>query len=296
MNHFLKISLLSILNIFFIVLRSNSAEIQIRPQTLGLKISKGNIDLDKMTRGQRDTIAIQLFDQADNYYDIAVAYRSRNEIVIYRNLGNGYLSEFKKLSQDKKISSISSLYEEDIRLPNKRAELVVRFTDGSEKKISSKEINKINSDQPEVMVPEWNMLDDAGVFLFNLEFIKAWESEANAGAFRWISYGDFDRDGKEEMVWTFYPIGGTGHLSHMVVFECYGDDLFRIDWDTIFTGGGYNILPYMTDFDRDGNREFFAGGWNVFSGEFDKGIFECTGPGKYKFRGSEDACADSLKM
>ncbi|MEZ4823229.1 MAG: hypothetical protein R2942_12800 [Ignavibacteria bacterium] len=41
----------------------------------------------------------------------------------------------------------------------------------------------------------------------------------------------------------------------------------------------------MTDFDRDGNKEFFGAGWINSIGSFDNGIFECTGQGKYIFRG-----------
>lgn len=290
-----KISLLLLLIIFSYGVKSNGEENQITPESLGLKISRGNIDTKKMTSLQKDTIAIQLFDYTDKYYDIAVAYRSKKKIVIYRNLGNGYLNEFKVFKQESDIKSISAIYEYDIRLPNKMAELKINFKDGTEKTITSKEINEKQTDQKEVMVPLRNILDDPHVFLYTLDFIQVWESESNGGATRWISYGDFDKDGKQEMVWTIYPVGGTGPASRMVVFECYGNDLIRIDWDTIFTAGGYNLLSYMTDFDRDGNNEFFGAGWNNQNGQFDGGIFECYGPGRYKFRGTEGCLCGLLE-
>lgn len=287
MNLSVKITMLLILNLIFSGINSYGEDKQITPESLGLKVSKGNIDTKKMNSLQRDTIAIQLFDYMDKYYDIAVAYRSRNEIVLYRNLGNGYLNEFKIFKQESEIKSISAVYDFDIRLPDKRAELKINYKDGTDKTISNKEINEKENAQKEVMVPLRNLLDDPHVFLYTLDFIKTWESESNGGPVRHISYGDFDRDGKQEMVWTMYPVGGPYVASRMVVFECYGNNLIRVDWDTILTGGGYNILPYMTDFDRDGNKEFFGAGWNNQNGQFDKGIFECYGPGKYKFRGTE---------
>ncbi|MEZ4823228.1 MAG: hypothetical protein R2942_12795 [Ignavibacteria bacterium] len=54
-----------------------------------------------MTPKQKDTI-INYFDYSDVFYDIAVAYRSMNKIVIYKNLGNSYLNEYKVITSLRK--------------------------------------------------------------------------------------------------------------------------------------------------------------------------------------------------
>ena len=285
MKIIIKIILIILFNSLILSAQSKSGDVLIKPESLGLTISKGNIDKSKMTSKQKDTIVYQLFDYSDVYYDIAVAYRSLNKIIIYKNLGNGYLNEFKVISPVKKIKSILADYQYDIKTPNKKAELQINFSDGTKQIISSEEINSIKDNQDEVMVPRRNILDDPKVFVYNLDFIQVWQSERSPLPSRWVSYGDFDKDGKEEMVWTLFPSSENSIVTRMVVFECYGNDLFRVDWDTTLSGGGYNVLPYMTDFDRDGNKEFFGVGWINQIGTFDNGIFECTGQGKYIFRG-----------
>ena len=50
----------------------------IRPEDLGLKVKRGQIDYKSMTKNQQDTIVIAMFNPDDNYLDIAVFYKSRN--------------------------------------------------------------------------------------------------------------------------------------------------------------------------------------------------------------------------
>ena len=66
----------------------------IKPEDLGLKVKRGQIDYKSMTKAQQDTIVIAMFNPEDNYLDIAVFYKSRNEIVIYLNQANGRIAEY----------------------------------------------------------------------------------------------------------------------------------------------------------------------------------------------------------
>ena len=106
MKIFVKIVFIFLTNTLLLSAQSKSGDVLIKPESLGLTISKGNIDESRMTPKQKDTIAYQLFDYSDVFYDIAVAYRSMNKIVIYKHLGNGCLNEYKVITPVKKIKSI----------------------------------------------------------------------------------------------------------------------------------------------------------------------------------------------
>jgi hypothetical protein len=84
----------------------------IKPEDLGLKVKRGQIDYKSMTKAQQDTIVIAMFNPEDNFLDIAVFYKSRNEIVIYLNqayaeiLSGAYILKKKLLLNTKYISEV----------------------------------------------------------------------------------------------------------------------------------------------------------------------------------------------
>jgi hypothetical protein len=70
----------------------------------------------------------------------------------------------------------------------------------------------------------------------------------------------------------------------MIVFECYNQNQYRIEWDTIFQLGGCCLSMPMSDFDNDGHNEFWARTYDGFSGYQKLAIYECYGDGIYKHR------------
>ncbi|MFZ4590704.1 MAG: T9SS type A sorting domain-containing protein, partial [Ignavibacteria bacterium] len=148
------------------------------------------------------------------------------------------------------------------------------------------EINNSNNEiQNNVRVPLWDVFSDGRVFVYDFEFNQIWQSYRSGQPQFAIALGDVDNDGKKEAIFTFCPINDTFPQykpSHITVFECYGDNQYRIDWDTLMQEGGSVIMPGIYDFDRNGKNEFFAKAHSWW-GEYTDGVFECSGPGKYRF-------------
>ncbi|MBI5401800.1 MAG: T9SS type A sorting domain-containing protein [Ignavibacteriae bacterium] len=255
------------------------------PKDFGLKLTHGRIDRSAITKTQADTIVIGMFNFEDYLEDVAVLYKSKNSIVIYRNEGNGSMSEYRKIdaADNKKLLRIEKVKPSDLKEnPNQRNGIKLYYADGTEKLIKDREI-LLGEEKANSKSPERDFFCDAKAFLYGLNWVEQWRSERNGGPSPWVEVGDFDRDGKVEAVYTFWPMSGQPFPTHMVVFECINQYQYRIEWDTTFANGGYNIDFPMMDFDKDGNKEFFA--WNRnFIGELNLGLYECTGDGKYKFK------------
>lgn len=170
----------------------------------------------------------------DNFFDIAVLYKSKNEIVIYKNCLNGYLTPYKtiKLSRDAMQIKNDSPSGKDLLLnPYLKAGIKIIYKDNSSDKISNYRINKI-SDEPESKAPLRNFLDDAGVFVYDISFIEVWRSQRNGSPSYNVILGDIDNDGKNEMIYTFFPISDSIPLFYpqrIVVFESVGNNQYRID-------------------------------------------------------------------
>lgn len=285
-----KIVIIILLSVFY---SSSFSQVTYRLEDFGLSLNRGQIDSKKMTQRQMDTIAICPINYEDQIPDICVNSNYQKEIIIYRNIGNGLIEIYKTIQLNKSAKkiepSLAKAY--PVILPT-FYNLKITYYDGSEQIIYNRKINSFYS-EPEPRVPKWNFLDDARVFVYDFTYIKSWQSERNGQPHSTLTLGDIDNDGKNEMVYTFYPVVDSGpplySPTRMVVFESIGRDQIRIDWDTILINGGGNAATHiLTDFDRNGKKEFFAACTDPTNGWGTYGLFECSGEGKYRFWGIED--------
>lgn len=250
------------------------------PKELGLTLKNGSIDRNKMTPGQKDTIAIGLFNFEDYLFDIAVASSQRSLLIIYRNSGNGSLSEYSTFQLTNEVLKLELLTPEMFLCPSARCGLKIIFKDKTSRTISSKEINHISEEKS--LSPLSNLFDNPKIFLYDISFVEKWRSERNGQPHNWVTLGDIDRDGKNEAIYTFFN-DTSYYFTRIVVFENVSEYQYRIDWDTLLVFGGYNEMSKITDFDRDGNFEFMGVSMAVWNQPV-HGLFECYGPGQYKFR------------
>jgi len=272
--------------LFLIFCTSSFSQETYKVEDFGLTLNHGGIDFEKMTKGQMDTIVICPINYEDQIPDICVYSDYQKEIFIYINLGNGMYGFYKNIPLQQPALKIEPSLPKDYPVTlSPFYDLKVTYTDGTEYLIYNKKINSFNS-EPEPRVPRWNFLNDARVFVYDFTFVKSWQSERNGQPQNAVAIGDIDNDGKNEMVYTFFPVNDSIPQytpARMVVFESIGRDQFRIDWDTIMQVGGNLGTHILTDFDRNGNKEFFAGAFDPFLGYAQLGVFECSGEGKYRF-------------
>ncbi len=107
--------------IIFLGVNDSIPQTYLTPGDFHLKLTRGQIDKSKMTSDQKDTIIIDMFNNEDNFFDIAVLSKSVNEIIVYKNCINGNLTEYKRIKLNKKAIRIEndSLLERDLLLnPN----------------------------------------------------------------------------------------------------------------------------------------------------------------------------------
>jgi len=266
---------------------------EITPQSFGLNLKNGQIDFDQMTKLQKDTIVINYFTNTDVYLDIAVFYKSKNEIVFFKNLGNGFLDTLKKFSLKKNADKIEA-YMNTLIPPflSLCFDLIVYNKDATQTMLMNSEINSL-SNEIESMAPYRDISYDPKIFLYDFHFVQKWISErASAPANPWTPRGDVDNDGKNEFIYTFYPVNDTMHVytpGHIVIFESYADDKIRIDWDTTFyLNACGTFFDEFFDFDRNGKKEFYARAPDPLTGVVTTGLFECSGEGKYKFHSANE--------
>lgn len=262
-------------------------------EDLGIHGMHGRIDPVLIAKKYPDTVAVCQINYEDQLPDVCICSNFKREIIIYRCLGNGFFDIYKTIQLKKSARKIESLLPKDypVVLPT-FYDLKITFTDGSEQIIYNRKINSFYS-EPEPRVPKWNFLNDARVFIYDFTFVKSWQSDRNGQPHSTVTLGDIDNDGKNEMVYTFYPIVDSGvpqyRPTRMVVFESMGNNKFRIDWDTILINGGGNAATHiLTDFDRNGKKEFFAECTDPTSGWATYGLFECSGERKYRFWGVDE--------
>ena len=259
----------------------------ITPTELGLTLKEGKIDRSLMSTSQKDTIAVSLFTPEDYLMDIAVYSPTTGDIILYRNNGNGFLQEANSINIGRDVQKIEAYnYYKGIELPTERSSIRVTYKNSDKKVISNTELITLNyRNNRKVKVPKWDMLDDANAFIYDISFVEQWRSERNGQPSGYVTAGDVDRDGKNEAVYTFYPVNDTMpqyRPTRIVVFENVSQNQYRIDWDTTLYLGGYNEMGKLSDFDEDGNYEFMS--VSYFFNSLYHGLMECYGPGEYKWR------------
>ncbi len=266
-----------------------SEQIRITPEEIGLVVERGKLNKNLMTKPQQDTIQIGQITPEDYLEDIAVLYRSKNEIITYRNEGNGTASPLSIIkSGAKKYSRIELMHvtSEEMSLnPGKRSKIYVEYTDGSHEikenieLLTGKKLEELRagSNIPDIMeMPRGAM--------FDITYIEQWRTWRNGNISYFTVVGDIDRDGKEEAIYTFYPLGGAYYPTRIVSFESLGGNQYRIDWDSTFaTGVCWNYGFPITDFDNDGNLEFMGIGRDPMFQQKSFGFYECYGEGNVRY-------------
>lgn len=280
--------------LIFFILKFNTVLSQenIKPQEFGLSLNHGQVDSKKMTKRQMDTIVVCPINYEDQLPDICICSNSKNEITIYRCLGNGMYEFYKNIPLQKKAYKIEPTLPKNYPVYfSPFYDLKVTYTDNIEQTIYNRKINSFK-EQQEPRVPKWDFLNDASVFIYDFSFIKVWQSERNGQPQSTVALGDIDNDGRNEMVYTLFPINDSipqYKPAILLIFESIGKNKFRIDWDTILTEGGGNLATHLlTDFDRNGKKEFFGASRDPIFSRGTYGLFECSGEGKYRFWGIDE--------
>jgi hypothetical protein len=113
------------------------------------------------------------------------------------------------------------------------------------------------------------------------------------GAQGLLGVGDFDRDGKQDLV----VVAGDGFCSNgsnacLTVFLGNGDGTFRKGYSTSFasnTGiGGFPGSVYVGDFNKDGKQDVLVRMSSTLAGTLDKDVFEFLGNGDGTFQPAKD--------
>jgi hypothetical protein len=255
---------------------------------LGLKYMPSVSENIILTGGQKDTVVIGLFNYEDHLLDIAILKRSQNVIEIYKNCGNGKLTISNILIQPKTVRKIEGQYKKTLdEGPGFGTDLKLFYEDGTEGILTNFKINQRESRTAKV--PQWDPLNDPRVFLYGISFIEQWRSERSGQPQYNVAVEDLDNDGKNEVAYTFFPINDSivqWKPSRLVIFECVSQDQYRIDWDTILLNGGFNMFNAVTDFNKDGNKEFFGWGYDIWN-RLGCGVWEYNDSGSYRFKGGE---------
>ncbi len=277
-----------ILILFLSVCHPVKSQDNIKPKDFVLSLIHGQINPKKMTKKQMDTIVVCDINYEDHFPDICIYSNYGNEISIFLGQGNGLFGFYKKIPLEKKAFKIEPTLPEDYPFYLSRFyDLKITYTDGSEQTFRNKKIYSFN-EQPEPRVPKWDFFNDARVFIYDFTYVSVWQSERNGQPQSTVALGDIDNDGRNEMVYTFYPVVDSGFPQYsptrMVVFESIGHDKFIIDWDTTLqSGGGNRATNLISDFDKNGKKEFFGVAFDPNFNRGTYGLFECSGERKYRF-------------
>ncbi|MBN1634328.1 MAG: T9SS type A sorting domain-containing protein [Ignavibacteria bacterium] len=266
---------------------SNTANQDFSPSELGIKIVN-----DRVT--ENDTVATGFFDYQDYFFDAAVYSHSKQKLTIYLNQRNGKLSLYREYDFAG-VKYIKANTINEGHYPYPLTELTIIFKDGSSKIIGNFQNDAVN-DKPFNILLE-DIFEKSPVFIYGISWIKQYQSERSGIPQYYVTVGDIDKDGKNEAIYTFFPINDTTgpqfKPTRIVVFEYVNDNYYRIDWDTLLQQGGFNIGRSIVDFDKNGNYEFIAKSRDGL-GNLTQGVFECTGEEKYKFYHCSFGTSDKL--
>ena len=286
----LKAGIGTIIILIVFITNYSISQTTVRPEEIGIKVKQERIDNDYMDKHKSDTLIIGNFNYEDEFPDAAVLNKSKGEIVIYINQRNGTLIEYKRIKEPDCYSIERSIQKNAEYFPRPKDEIMLYNKGKSNRIMNVIEINRSDTDsQTNIRVPQWDVFSDGRVFVYDFAFNQVWQSYRSGQPQYAVALGDIDNDGKNEAVFTFHPINDTFPQykpSHITVFECYGDNQYRIDWDTLMVEGGYVLLPGAYDFDKNGRKEFFAMAYD-YREYFTDGVIECSGEGKYKYYSSD---------
>ncbi|MCI0473518.1 MAG: T9SS type A sorting domain-containing protein [Ignavibacteria bacterium] len=231
---------------------------------------------------ENDTIAKGFFNFEDYFFDVAIYSPSKQLLTIYINQRNGKLTVYREYFLGN-ISRIKTTIDNDGMQPFPVTRLVLFLKDGSTRMMTNIEIVRRNVFSNRA--PLRTFLDEPRAFIYSLSWIEQYRSIRNGQPQYSTTVGDIDKDGKNEVIYTFYPINDSilqTKPTTIVVFEYVNDNYFRIDWDTVMTLGGFNIGHKIVDFDKNGNYEFIVRHKDPVWGN-EHGVIECTGERKYKY-------------
>jgi Secretion system C-terminal sorting domain len=261
----------------------------IKPEDLGLKVKRGQIDYKSMTKAQQDTIVIAMFNPEDNYLDIAVFYKSRNEIVIYLNQANGRLVEYNHISYKsdnvERIEAFIDKKPNEFVPPFVKCSLKIIYTDKTQRTISGNTINKQSMLESGGDNTFFSMFDLPRNTVMSLDFLQIWShSENTHNAIGYHSaVDDIDNDGKTEIVYTYYITNSSPYPSKIVVFKSLGNSQFVVEWDSLFTNSAFVMNNQTIDFDNNGFKEVFLAAYSPLTQRVSAGLLEKNIYGFYRY-------------
>jgi|GEM_PF-946245 len=261
----------------------------IRPEDLGLKVKRGQIDYKSMTKAQQDTIVIAMFNPEDNYLDIAVFYKSRNEIVIYLNQANGRLAEYNHIAYKsdnvERIEAFIDKKPNEFVPPFVKCSLKIIFTDKTQRTISGNTINKQSMLESGGDNTFFSLFSLPKNTVMSLNFLQIWshsENTHNAIAY-YSAVDDIDNDGKTEIVYSYFLNSSPPYPAIVVVFKSLGNSQFIVEWDSLFTNCAFVENNQTADFDNNGMKEVFLGAYFPLLNWVCSGLLEKNANGYYHY-------------
>ncbi len=269
----------NIIILLFLLISTRLYSQEVKPEDLNLPELKGIPNLSNINRGLSDTVVVDQYTLEDVFLDAVVLHRSTNELVLYRNEANGKFSVFNKIPLTKKGRKIERITPDSKNegMPNDIS--VKIFYENNETEIIDKPA--LNRTKPIDKAPYDVMGYSSKPFVYSFDIVEKWRSDPNGNSVVYIPKGDLDNDGKVEVVYCFYPIPSANYPVHLVIFECYGDNQYVVDWDSTFQNWTYIYSNAVSDFDKNGQKEFFL--FCNFWGYPERGLMECKGEGVYKW-------------
>jgi hypothetical protein len=231
-------------------------------QSFGVRVERGH-----PVRPYPANVALGLFNVEDHFLDIAYVANSR--VQVFQNLGNGLFSDAPVFEM--RVSSDVKALKWRLKgfLLRGPSDLVVTYADGREETIAHEWMAQQRK--------SFSSLPQRTSSFPPLNFREVWKSKLNHQPTSFVHVGDIDNDGRTEAVYTFY--GGLSDTTDtLTVFENYGNDLYRIDWDSVVAAGPCFAI---TDIDYNGHKEIVIPYNGPGLGLI--GLLECYGPRQYRF-------------
>ncbi len=232
-------------------------------QSFGVQVKKG-----QPVYPLPSTVALGLFN-SDPLLD--VAFFDGGKVQVYQNMGNGmfeFVGERSVLGDvDKMEWRKERMFSPTLFNQFSWGELHITCKDGSSNVLSHEQLIPRQADLAFAsQIPARPPLD----------FRERWRSQTQTQLSPMVEMDDIDNDGRIEVAYSFYH--EFSDSSRLVIYECDGDDSFRVDWDSVLTGA---VGPMkITDIDNDGHKEIVL----VRDGEVV--MLECLAQGRYRYYGT----------